>query len=804
MSAPGIANRGSVVWDWGLASIVAVVQVAGGRGTNLHQTGAQSLDVLGYLLLIAGPVALAFRRVQPLPVLVITLAACGIFLALGYGYGPIFLSLAIAFLTAGTIGSRWWTYPLVPIGFVLFVWPLPALLGEPVNGWQVFGMMAWSSVLIGAAEGLRQRQATLEARKEREEAARRDEQAQRERRATEERLTIARELHDVLAHSLSLINVQSSVALELFDKRPQQARTALAAIKAASKESLAEVHTLLQTIRMGATLADPETAPVQRDSTQASRPARGLRGLRRAAPSQRRASGTAEPGKQPEDLRAAVREPRPESRPAEPPKKQEAPRPPAPSIGDLDALLRRPREAGLTVETRVIGEPQTLPSEIDAVAAQIVQESLTNVVRHAPGASAMITVRYAIGSVDLTIDNARPTAPAPRSGSGGRNGIIGMRERAHALGGALTAGPRPSGGFRVAARLPSQTVPVPERPARPAEVAPTGGDGAAEEVRIEPSDTAEPMGRNGSEGAPSANSTTERGDRESRNGTTPEFGSTAADAPDGSTPTSPGDSGTATGHPYAYGSDGSLLTGSGDTTPDHHKSRNGTPATTPDNRGTTVPDTASSDAERGERKGHNDTAATNPDNHGATAPHTDSPDAERGERKGHNGTAPRSPGSTDAAGAPDDTARTSRGDTGEATTHPNAHGSNGSSTAGSGDTTPDDRKNRTASASTGGLDTADARDSSARASLDDCDTAATNPDIRGATAPNTGSSDATRGERKGYNGTAPRSPGSTDAAGAPDDAAPASPGDSGAATTNSNAHGGTATHTGKLGHQDRR
>ncbi|WP_255284336.1 histidine kinase [Nocardia amikacinitolerans] len=893
MSAPGIANRGSVVWDWGLALIVAVVQVAGGRGANLHQTGTQSLDVLGYLLLIAGPVALAFRRVQPLPVLVIALAACGIYLALGYGYGPIFVSLVIAFLTAGTIGSRWWTYPLVPIGFVLFVWPLPASLGESVNGWQVFGMLAWSAVLIGAAEGLRQRQATLEARKEREEAARRDEQAQRERRATEERLAIARELHDVLAHSLSLINVQSSVALELFDKRPQQARTALAAIKAASKESLAEVHSLLQTIRMGATLADPETAPVQRDSTEAPRPARGLRGLRRAAPSQRRVSGTAEPGKQPEDLRAAVREPRSESRPAEPPKKQEAPRPPAPSIGDLDALLRRPREAGLTVETRVIGEPQTLPSEIDAVAAQIVQESLTNVVRHAPGASATVTVRYAVGSVDLTIDNARPTAPALRSGSGGRNGIIGMRERAHALGGALTAGPRPSGGFRVAARLPSQTVPVPARPApRTAEVAASSGDGVAEKVRAEPDNTAEPLGRNGSEsassdnadaargdrkgrndtapgspgsadaagardsspnmygstgsrsrgsedtapgdrksrndtaprspgsadtagapdsspnmygstgsrsrgsedtapgdrksrngsdGASSDNSATPRDDRKGRNGTAPERGSTAASALDGSAPTSPGDAGAATTNPNAHGGNGSSTTGSEDTTPEDRQTRDGTASAS-----TGGLDTAARDSSTHASLGAYGTPETSPDNRGATAPNTGSTDAARGERKGDNDPAPQSTGGTDAAGAPDSSAPTVPGDTGAATTNPNAHGGNGSSTTGSGDTTPEDRQTRngTASASTGGLDTADARGSSAHASLGAYDTPATSQDNRSATAPNTRSSDAARGDCKGHNSTAPASTGKPNAASARDSSAPTSPGDAGTVAAN--------------------
>ncbi|MEV6389602.1 histidine kinase [Nocardia xishanensis] len=497
MSAPGIANRGSVVWDWGLAFIVAVVQVAGSRGANMHQTGTQSLDVLGYLLLLAGPAALLFRRTQPLPVLLVTLAACGIYLALGYGYGPIFISLVIAFLTAATIGSRWWTYPLMPVGYAAFVWPLPSLLGKSVNGWQIFGIMAWLIVLVGAAEGLRQRKIALEARRQRVEAARRDERLRRERRATEERLAIARELHDVLAHSLSLINVQSSVALELFDKRPQQARTALAAIKAASKESLAEVHTLLETIRTGATVEEPED---EANSIEPARSSRGRRGVRRGTSGERRESDAAEPSRLPRN--------------ATPVRKQEAPRAPAPSIDDLDTLLQRPRDAGLTVQTRVIGEPQKLPSVIDVAAARIIQESLTNVVRHAPGASATVTVRYAVGSVDLTIDNTRPTAPAVRSGSSGGNGIIGMRERAHALGGALTAGPRPSGGFRVAARLPSQTEPV-QRPApRPAEPAPAPAkSGASADA---PTDQ---QGRDACASEPSGDSDTSSSGKATRNGT---------------------------------------------------------------------------------------------------------------------------------------------------------------------------------------------------------------------------------------------------------------------------------------------
>ncbi|PWV67876.1 signal transduction histidine kinase [Nocardia neocaledoniensis] len=406
-------ERGSAVMDWGLAAVVAVVQLAGSSGANSHQTGVRSLDAFAYLLLLAGPIALGFRRLLPEPVLVVALLAAVVYVLRDYGYGPIFLSLVIAFLTAAVHGTRWRTYPVVAVGYLLMVWPVPALLGRHTDAWQTFGLLAWMGVLIGIAEGIRSRRAVLLARRQRAEAAERDAQAQQARAASEERLAIARELHDVLAHSLSLINVQASVALELFDRKPQQAAAALATIKTTSKESLTEVHTLLHAIRSGAPVA-----PVV------------------------------------DEIAPAAETPAPTAAP-EPPRP--APRMPAPTLEDLEALLSRTRSAGLAVETKIIGTPKKLPSVIDVAAARIIQESLTNVVRHAPGASALITLRYTPDSVDITVDNTRPTAAAVRGGPGG-NGIIGMRERAHALGGALTAGPRPSGGFRVAARLPARAM----------------------------------------------------------------------------------------------------------------------------------------------------------------------------------------------------------------------------------------------------------------------------------------------------------------------------------------------------------
>jgi signal transduction histidine kinase len=205
------------------------------------------------------------------------------------------------------------------------------------------------------------------------------------RRAGEERMRIARELHDVLAHNISLINVQAGVALHLMDEQPGQSRGALQAIKQASNDALGELRSVLDVLRQG------DEAP---------------------------------------------------------------PRAPASGLAHLDSLVSRAGATGLEVRTRVEGTPRPLPAGADLAAYRIVQESLTNVTRHAGPASAAVLVRY--GKDNLTVqvdDNGKGPSATNTNGTGG-NGIRGMRERVATLGGELTTGPRPGGGFRVRARLP--------------------------------------------------------------------------------------------------------------------------------------------------------------------------------------------------------------------------------------------------------------------------------------------------------------------------------------------------------------
>ncbi|KAA0022039.1 sensor histidine kinase [Antrihabitans cavernicola] len=379
--------------DVAITVAVAVVQVMGSRGANHAQAPDHPLNAFVYAILIIGPIALLARHRFRLAAFYVTLLCTAAYVLGGYGFGPIFLSLVIAFLTAATVGSRWPTYSLIPLGYLCFVWPLPIAFGNsPSSWWQVIGIAAWLAVLISIAEGIRQRRATLEARRQRAAAAKEAEAEERLRRASDERLAIARELHDVLAHSLSLINVQSSVALELFDAKPRQAREALAAIKGASKDALGEVHALLTSIRSGA---------------------------------------------------------------------DQAPTAPTPSIADIDTVVERARSAGMTVATQVDGHVRKLPAVVDVAAARIVQESLTNVARHAAGAEATVAVRYKENDLRIQVDNDGGADTPTPIGSGG-NGITGMIERARALGGELSAGRRPGGGFRVSARIPITESPVEE------------------------------------------------------------------------------------------------------------------------------------------------------------------------------------------------------------------------------------------------------------------------------------------------------------------------------------------------------
>ena len=207
-----------------------------------------------------------------------------------------------------------------------------------------------------------------------------------------ERLRIARELHDIVAHSIGIIAIQAGAGRRVFDARPAEARDALAAIEATSRETLSGLR-------------------------------RMMTGLRRAEP---------EPGP------------------------GQAPMGPAPGLADIEQLAAMTLDAGVRVEVDWRGSREPLPADIDLSAFRIVQEAVTNVVRHAGTGRCRVLIGPQDGYLSIEVtDSGRGGSVA---GTG--YGITGMRERAALLGGDLSAGPRPGGGFRVTARLP---VPAPAR-----------------------------------------------------------------------------------------------------------------------------------------------------------------------------------------------------------------------------------------------------------------------------------------------------------------------------------------------------
>ncbi len=366
-------------------------------GTNFAahgQAGERAdLDVFARLLMLAGGALLLWRQRYPVAVAFGTTACVTVYLGAGYPYGPVFLLVALACFSAIVAGRRWaawaaagmlWAGHLL-IGHWLYAYLPPT--GDGPASWGQEGIVAaWVLAVMAIAELARVRREQWEhARVEREKAAR--------RRADEERLRIARELHDVLAHSISVINVQAGVGLALLDTDPEQARTALTTIKSASKEALGEVRQVLDTLRA--------------------------------------------PG--------------------------DAPRAPAPGLDRLPELVDQAASAGLTVDVitdvatdgTTDGTRTALPPGTDLAAFRIVQEALTNVVRHSGSRHARVQLTYTDSELTLTVDDDGPATRADAGGSG--NGLAGMRERATALGGTIEAGPRDGradGGFRVVARLP--------------------------------------------------------------------------------------------------------------------------------------------------------------------------------------------------------------------------------------------------------------------------------------------------------------------------------------------------------------
>jgi signal transduction histidine kinase len=364
------------VADSALALVLALPTIAGLVADEEHVT--QPWWLVGPLAALTA-LPLAVRRYRPLAVYALTLAAL---VALNVSGVETFApGVAVAVYTLAAHCERRTALRAGLLGLVPFA---PASFyasgssGSVVPN-LVFLIAAW---ILG--DNLRTRRAYLHELEEKAARLEREREENQRRAAAEEQARIARELHDVIAHNVSVMVVQAAGGREVFETNPSRAREALTSIEATGREALTELRRLL--------------------------------GVARAQ----------------EDGAASLA--------------------PQPGLERLATLVEQVRATGLAVEVQIEGERRDLPTGVDLSAYRVVQEALTNTLRHAFAQRAWVAVRY--GERELAVEVLDDGAGPPRAGRQDGRGLVGMQERVGLFGGELRTGARPEGGFRVWARFP--------------------------------------------------------------------------------------------------------------------------------------------------------------------------------------------------------------------------------------------------------------------------------------------------------------------------------------------------------------
>ncbi len=325
--------------------------------------------------------SLAWRRRQPLVVLAVVIGGyAGLSLAFGatQSWSCTFI-VVTALYSAVVYGSR----PLLAAGLAAAGIVIASLTDPLIDS---FGDAVWGPSLIvltaGAGFTGRAFRARTSALERRAETLDREEQRRAAEAAAEERRRIARELHDVISHSLGVVVLQAGAAERVLDRDPERAREVLQSIRSTGQEAIGEMATLL-----GLLDATPRTS-----------------------------------------------------------------REPQPSLADVGALVERMRDAGLSVDLAVDGRRRRLPAAVELSAFRVMQEGLTNALKHAPGTHVDAVLRY--DENELRVEVRNDTAIRSVVGVGGGRGLAGMRERVEVFGGTLEAGPRSGGGWELRAIFP--------------------------------------------------------------------------------------------------------------------------------------------------------------------------------------------------------------------------------------------------------------------------------------------------------------------------------------------------------------
>ena len=360
-------------WPYAAVGVLTLFTLIGTIRGGARQPGNDA-DALAIAIAVVAPLSLLLLRRYPAAVLGVVLTLTVVYLARSYPYGPVMFSVAIALVGNIVRGNRTVAWVAGGILYSALLITMHVIRDEQWSWPAALGVAAWVLLLLVIAEFAR-------VRVERSVASRRARAESERRQANEERLRIARELHDVVAHHMSLINVQAGVALHLIDREPERIAPALETIKSSSKEALGDLRSLIDLLR-------------EHDEA--------------------------------------------------------APRQPLTRFRSLESLIERSAHAGLTVRQHVSGTERPLPAAVETAAHRIIQEAITNVVRHADADRASINLDYGADMLTLRIDDNGLADPEQiRWG----NGLRGMQERASSLGGTLQVGRAPAGGVRVSVTL---------------------------------------------------------------------------------------------------------------------------------------------------------------------------------------------------------------------------------------------------------------------------------------------------------------------------------------------------------------
>jgi signal transduction histidine kinase len=342
-----------------------------------------AVPVLAAVTALFTTVPIALRRYRPVAVLAITVTAETLLLIFRPGSGAP-LGVIVALYTVASRCER-----RVSIRAAAWV-AAPIAIGVTVNNGlhagRVVPELAVFAIAWVVGDNLRTRRAYLAELEARAARLEREREEKADRAVVEERARIARELHDVIAHNVSVMVVQAAAGEDVFDQDPGKARESLAAVASTGRAALTELRRLLGVIRAEDDRSEPAYAP-------------------------------------------------------------------QPGIERIDELVAQVRETGLRVELSVLGEARPLPEGVGLCAYRIVQEALTNALKHADALTAHVHLRYVADALELQVlDDGR--GPSSANGETAGQGLIGMRERVALFGGELTAGPRSGRGYEVRARLP--------------------------------------------------------------------------------------------------------------------------------------------------------------------------------------------------------------------------------------------------------------------------------------------------------------------------------------------------------------